>query len=464
MTAVGARAPARELSKRASGAAGRRSGTVPPVDDRRRAARRLARRGARRTPRGAYVRRRGAVVDRRSTVERLAELPGQPPPGAPLALPGHRDHGAGDGGRNPRLPDRPRLVGGQPLPPGPAAAARPRRRARPARRAGAPDPAGRLAGDLQRPRLRLAAPRRPLPAPARRRRPRRPPRPADARAPPLPAPHADARLRTASGCCWGSTASATSRAGRSRPVPRLPPAASPDALVAVVRHNDADVRPRAAARPHRPGLADQRARPRHPPATSQGWHGLRRARAGIADALACFDAALASRRRFLGDDLASAERRGSSRSDPDDDPLVDPTGVFGARPFLPGSTRLAGHREADPSTRQTGSPLRRTGPAPALPVVATPRRCLGDRGSTAGAGGPAWIEVAKIHEHRLRDPGPHSDAGSRGAAGARGRCRWMRACPVGASRGRLRRRRRRLLRRASVAWMTTAASRDGGEG
>ena len=47
--------------------------------------------------------------------------------GRAARLPRHRDDRARDGDRDRRLPDRPRLVGGRRLPPGPAAAPRPRR-------------------------------------------------------------------------------------------------------------------------------------------------------------------------------------------------------------------------------------------------------------------------------------------------------------------------------------------------
>ena len=62
-----------------------------------------------------------------------------------------------------RVPRRPRMVGRQPLPAGPAPPAGPRGRAGPPCGALEPHPAERLAGDVQRPRVRLAAPRRALP-------------------------------------------------------------------------------------------------------------------------------------------------------------------------------------------------------------------------------------------------------------------------------------------------------------
>ena len=72
--------------------------------------------------------------------------------GRPARLPRHGDDRARDGHRDRRLPDRARLVGGRPVPPGPAAPPRPRRRAGAADRARRAHPARRLARDLQRPR------------------------------------------------------------------------------------------------------------------------------------------------------------------------------------------------------------------------------------------------------------------------------------------------------------------------
>ena len=59
--------------------------------------------------------------------------------GRAARLPRHRDDRPGDGRRHGRLPDRPGLVGGRPVPPGPAAAARPCPRAGAADRAGGDD-------------------------------------------------------------------------------------------------------------------------------------------------------------------------------------------------------------------------------------------------------------------------------------------------------------------------------------
>ena len=107
--------------------------------------------------------------------------PARDPPRAaagrdPARLPRHGDDGPRDGRRDGRLPHRPRLVGGGPLPAGPAPPPRPRRGAGAPDRARGRDPARRLARHLQRAVLRLAAAGRPLPArPASGAGPRRTP-------------------------------------------------------------------------------------------------------------------------------------------------------------------------------------------------------------------------------------------------------------------------------------------------
>ena len=137
--------------------------------------------------------------------------------GRPARLPRHGDDRARDGDRDCCLPRRPRLVGGRRLPPGPAAAPRSCRRTGAADRPGRLHPARRLVGDLQRPGVRLAAARHPLPhGPPRRPAPRRPPRPAAGRPPALPPPaggRAPADRRN--GRCSGWSATATSTARRS---------------------------------------------------------------------------------------------------------------------------------------------------------------------------------------------------------------------------------------------------------
>ena len=115
---------------------------------------------------------RGRPTDIPVDRARLADAARPAAAGPSARLPRHGDDRAGDGGRHGRLPHRPRLVGGRAVPPGPAPAPRPRRRAGAARRARrATSRRDALARDLQRPRLRLAAARDPLPAgPSRRAR------------------------------------------------------------------------------------------------------------------------------------------------------------------------------------------------------------------------------------------------------------------------------------------------------
>ena len=171
-----------------------------------------------RTPRG-LLRPGGGPVHAPAAGPGAARTAARPAAaGRSPALPRHRDDRTRDSGRDARVPRRPRMVGGQPLPAGPAPPAGPRGRAGPPRRALEPHPAERLAGHVQRPRVRLAAPRRPLPYGSREPAgPRRPPRPVAARAAGVPAP--DARRAPggpSSPCSWGCGGMPTSAAGRSR--------------------------------------------------------------------------------------------------------------------------------------------------------------------------------------------------------------------------------------------------------
>ena len=101
-----------------------------------------ATRGGGRRRAGAHaarvVRRRRVADDAAAGRPGAARHPAGPATGRRSPpLPRHRDDGAGNGRRHARVPDRARLVGGRPLPPGPAPAAGPRRRARAPRGAGA---------------------------------------------------------------------------------------------------------------------------------------------------------------------------------------------------------------------------------------------------------------------------------------------------------------------------------------
>ena len=73
---------------------------------------------------------RAGALDLPLDRERLADAARPAAAGRAARLPRHGDDRPRDGGRDRRVPHRPRLVGGRPLPAGPAAAARPRRRAR----------------------------------------------------------------------------------------------------------------------------------------------------------------------------------------------------------------------------------------------------------------------------------------------------------------------------------------------
>ena len=150
-----------------------------------------------RTVGGEVVAMAGGLVVRCTTEPReipldragLAGLPGQPPPEVPLVCLDTETTGLATATGTVAF-----LVGlgwweGECLPPGPAAAPRSCRRTRTAHRPGRVHPARRLAGDLQRPGLRLATARHPLPhGPPGRPAPRRPPRPAAGRPPIVPSP------------------------------------------------------------------------------------------------------------------------------------------------------------------------------------------------------------------------------------------------------------------------------------
>ncbi len=143
------------------------------------------------TPHGWYVRRELRPVYLPLDRERLADLPGMPARRHSPALPRHRDDGPRQRRRNGGIPGRHRLVAGRPsaAPAAPSAGSLGRRSAsrRPCRRR----PARGLARHLQRPDLRLAAPRDALPhGSAAATIHLRAPGPAPPRAAPLPPPPA----------------------------------------------------------------------------------------------------------------------------------------------------------------------------------------------------------------------------------------------------------------------------------
>ena len=330
--------------------------------------------------------------------------------GRPARLPRHRDDRAGHGGRHAGLAHRARLVGGGPLPPGPAPAAGQRRGALPAGRARGDDPRRWLARHLQRARLRLAAAGGALPARATGRPgPRRSSRPAPRRPAPVPSSHG----RRPASDRRGGAARAPSRRrrrglGDPRSLPRVPPR----------RAGRAAGRHRPPQRPGRPlagSPADaDRERIRDPrgPAdacrsgTWADWR-PRIAREGRLDeALACYDVAIA----------------GPAEPPPPTVRFEPPraTGASGELPWW--SPRVAADFGGPrPAPIEAGRPIRSSTFASSW----TPDRIAFERAHllrrlkrwdeavdawTSLAAGPgrdaivAAIELAKIREHRLRDP------------------------------------------------------------
>ena len=335
-----------------------RDAAAPPTDD-------LAGRLATAVD-GEIVRTSDGVIVRLETPSRaipvdralLATLPGQPPGGRPARLPRHRDDRAGHGGRHAGLADRGRLVGGGPLPPGPAAAAGQRRGALPARRARGDDPRLCLARHLQRARLRLAAAGGPLPARAAGRPgPCRSSRPAARRPAPVPPSHgrrppADRR---------GGAARAPSRRrrrglGDPRSLPRVPPR-----------------RAGRAARRHRPPQ-----RPGRPLAGSPADADRERIRDPRGPAGRSRSATLAAWRRRTRARGASTRRWRATRS-----------------PSAAPRNRRHGHR-----------PSRRSRAARPVPAES----CRGGR--------PAWRPISAAHDRRRSRPAGRS---ARRRSRARGR-------------------------------------------
>ena len=320
----------------------------------------------------------------------------------------HRDDGPRDRRRHARVPRRPRPLGGRRVLPDPAAAARPRRRARAARRDRRLGHAGRVARQLQRPGLRLAA---------RSRRGSGSP----GRAAPVHAGHLDllpfvrrvfrhrmedARLRTVEGELLG-----VSRIGdvegweipsiyldvlRGGPV---------DALAGVVIHNEKDVRSLGLLLAHvERRYADRAARHDAPRGDLAGLARAYGRGQRHEEALACLDDALASappvRDPFGRTPVAPALARERLEDERDAwwEPRIQPT--FGGRPPRTGWR--------GPLANGRGGPL---GPAPG-------RGRLGD-GRHLGRRRPLDRRAAR---RRARAPAAAArplDGGGRGLADGR---------------------------------------------
>ena len=394
MSSVHARAAARELPRR--GPAGSRAdGHGPAADDGRGAAarggdrRRSRRRGARgrralraddRRPAGRPRARLPACrASRRRTCRSSASTPrppgSRPRPGRWRSSSGSAGGRATGSGRSqlilPDQPDEPAMLA----------------------MIEAHIPPIGVARDVQRPRLRLAAARDPLPdGPPARAGPRRAPRPAAVR--PARVPPSDGR-RAAPDRRDGA---ARRRAARGRrgladpgPLPRLP--AGRDRRAARRRRPPQPRgRPVAgpAARRRRCPLRRRDARsPRRTRATSPGSPAPIAREGRLDDALACLDA-------------ATSRRRDRAAADDDDWWLPQRPVDYGGRP-----TRLAAAfgppRVDSPWTEdrilvERARLLRRLG---RFADAAAVWEAIG-----AGAGplsAHAWIEVAKLREHRLRD-------------------------------------------------------------
>ena len=354
-------------------------------------------------------RRRGR--DRRSTGERLAGAARPAAAGRPARLPRHGDDRARDGGRDGRVP-RSAWAGGR--------ATRSARsscccRTTPTKRAlldraRAPHPARRLARHVQRPRVRLAAARDALPAgPAGGAAARRPPRPAADRPPPVPSP--DGRRAApdrGDGAARARSGTATSTAGRS-------PAATSASC--------------AADRPSRcsPSSATTTRTSARWPACSPSWTVAtrrRRARrtrrsgdlAGLARAFARarrLDEALAC----LDEVVGRAEDRVTTLDDP---PAVVAPSRATVPWWSPQRGRLRRHAAARPRAVEIGigrprsmrpgrrSGSRSTGRISSAGSAGTRDASDAWAGVAAGPGRTAivaWIELAKLREHRLRRSG-----------------------------------------------------------
>ena len=332
-------------------------------------------------------------------------------------------------------------------------------------------PGGRLAGDLQRPRLRLAAARRPLPAgPPGGAGPRRPPRPAADRPPRSsatgwPMRGCGRRRRSCSGSTGYGDVDGWEIPGRYLGFLRGGPA---EPLVDVVRHNDEDVRSLARLLAHlERGYADAGSAGREAPPGDLA--GLARAFARerrLDEALACLDAAADS----ATDDGARAERRPAGRArgmsiiGRRPAPRTSRGGRHGGPPDFGGRPR----RPTPESTRRPGAPpvqapwtveriavdrahlLRRLGRLRG----GSRRRGRRSRPGRAAVAIVAWIELAKLARAPPRATAPRRLASRSAASAARDRRRRL-GCPEPALEADLR---RSTLRRRLAA----PASRRGG--
>ncbi len=342
--------------------------------------------------------------------------------GGPARLPRHRDDRARDGHRDGRLPHRPRLVGGRRLPPGPAAAPRPCRRTGAPHRLGRLHPARRLARDLQRPRLRLAAARHSLPhGPPGRADPRRPPRPAAGRPAPLPPPArrraaADGRDRVCSG--WSATATSTGRrspgatsvscaAGR--------PSRSPRSSATTTRTS---ARSRAcwSCSPAATGPR-KRDGPRRP-ATSAAWPARSLGRGRLSEALECYDVAFEAEPAPAAGchspaDPAAAARRATPARTRRRGPVVVAARPGRTSAARPGSTSGPRRRSVRRPSRLPGRP---TGSPSSAPTCCA--AC--GAGTTRRMPGRAWRPVRAGPPSSPRSSSPSS--ASTACATRSGRC------------------------------------------
>ena len=302
-------------------------------------------------------------------------------------------------------------------------------------------PGRRLARHVQRPRLRLAA--------ARRRATGWP-----AGRPPVHAGHldllpivrrlfrhrmADARLRTVEAELLGLHRHRRRRRlgdpGRYLEFLRGGPADGRSPTV--VRHNDEDVRSLARLLAlARAGYADAGRRAgRARRATSPGWPARSPRAAPLDEALACLDAALdrTARRRPSRAVRARRRRAGCDRGRTRTVPWWSPRGRpdFGGRPPQ-AAIRPSDARGRPRSTRRGRAERIAVGPRPPAPPARSPRG--GRRGLGGLARGPgrvaivAWIELAKLREHRLARP-PGALRGARRAGPRAIDRRRASACP-----------------------------------
>lgn len=217
-----------------------------------------------------------------------------------------------------------------------------------------------------------------------------------------------------------------------------------DPLIAVVRHNETDVASLASLLGHIDArLADPAERRAAPAGDLAGLARAFRRERRAAEALACYDAAIASMPVPLpGDGPAPARPR----------PHALPAwtgGVFGAR--VPARIDTRGDRTVAPGPER-GPEYLHAERARLLRGMARHVEAIAAWEAVARAGGrpaaSAWIEIAKIHEHRLRDPAAALDAvavAERHVLRAR-----MFGRPLASLEHDIAARRRRLLRRQSA--------------